>query len=443
MHRRSLAALAAGLVFVRPVGVEPAGPQDVDIPVVRLATVAERQAGDGSLPATRLEDGQRSGDLDATRAVSLTFAEPLAARDVLLLLFRGTSFSIVFEPGAGGVFAGELAELTLRQALEAVAAAAGLDYEIRDRVIRVFPRRPRTRLFEVSHLNVTRAWQRRVRPDGTGASGVAADLTAGAEPDFFRDLGNGVAALLSPSGRVHVDRTAGVVQVTDFADRLDQVGLYIETATLRATRQVRLDARVLEVTLGERPAIDWPAVSARAGIRPGTGAGIKVEDFAALLREVEAFGRVRTIAAPHVLAMNNEPAVMRIGRERAAFTTADGAARGGAATTDGLTLSVTAQISADGIVHMSVSPTLAGPRASAAGGEITPLVELDTTLRVRSGETVVIAGVLGEQVETTPPRGLAGIFGGREQVKTARAELVILLTPTVVTPGSTPAAGER
>ena len=108
--------------------------------------------------------------------------------------------------------------------------------------------------------------------------------------------------LLRPPGRAHVDRAAGLVQVTDFTDRLDQVALYLEAVQLRASRQVRLDARVLEVTSGAAgQPIDWNDMATRsgAGVRraaPGV-AGLRVTDLGALMNAIASQGSVRTIAS--------------------------------------------------------------------------------------------------------------------------------------------------
>jgi hypothetical protein len=112
---------------------------------------------------TRLDERERGADLDTARSVSLTFAEPMPVRDVLLLLFRGTPLSVAFESGVTGAFTGELAGLTLRQALETVLSTTKLDYDVRGAAVHVFPRRPSTRFFEVSHVDVRRSWQRRTR----------------------------------------------------------------------------------------------------------------------------------------------------------------------------------------------------------------------------------------------------------------------------------------
>jgi type II secretory pathway component GspD/PulD (secretin) len=307
----------------------------------------------------------------------------------------------------------------------------------------------------VNYLNLRRTWQRTVR-SAIGPSdrqGAAAELSTSGESDLFDELGKGVRALLSESGRVHVDRSAGLVQVTDFADRLDQIGVYVEAVQVRATRQVRLEARVFRIGLSDPAAtsIDWMAASARSGatLRPGGGraVGLRVADFAALHKALAEQGRVTMIAAPQVVAMNNEPALMRAGTQGVYFTTAsqlDGAGRRERTSTpvailEGLTLAVTAQIAPDGIVQLSVAPTYAektGESRSAAGDTfpVLQVTEADMLVRVQEGDTVVLSGFLQERMQPKATGGLASFFGaqGRER---STSELVILLTPTVVGPG--------
>src|SRR5262249_54512977 len=214
------------------------------------------------LPVTRLDDRARAADLDAPRTISLAVSEPRGIVDILVLLVRGTPFSIVATEEVGGTFSGELRDLTMRQAIEAVLFARDLDYDVKGSVIRVFTRKPVTRLFDVDYLNLRRALQRGVRasvsiPGQPPRGGFAAAI----ENDLFAELEKGVEALVSTSGKLHVDRSAGLIEVTDFADRLDQIGLYVEAVHLRATRQVRVAARVFEVTLKDAaaPFLDWAA----------------------------------------------------------------------------------------------------------------------------------------------------------------------------------------
>ena len=88
--------------------------------------VAQRPGALPPLPLTQLDERAPSADLD-NRTVTLTFAQPLAVRDLLLLLVRGTNLSIVADPDIGGTFIGELKNVTVRQALELMLQPLGLD----------------------------------------------------------------------------------------------------------------------------------------------------------------------------------------------------------------------------------------------------------------------------------------------------------------------------
>ena len=139
---------------------------------------------------------------------------------------------------------------------------------------------------------------------------------------------------------------------------------------------------------------------------------MRIEDFDALKRALGEQGTVTMIAAPHVVAMNNEPAVMRAGTQGVYFTTASQLDQAGrlertstpVAILEGLTLTVTAQIASDGIVQLSVAPTYTektGQTKSAAGDffPVLQVSEADTLVRVQDGETVVISGFLQDRLQ--------------------------------------------
>jgi type II secretory pathway component GspD/PulD (secretin) len=316
----------------------------------------------------------------------------------------------------GATFVGDLKDLTMRQAIEAVLFARGLDYDVQGTLIRVFPRKTSTRLFNVNYPNTRRSLTRE----------VAGSSSSTTHTDFFDDLEKGVQSLLSTSGRMHVDRTAGIVQVTDYADRLDQVGVYVEAVQLRAGRQVRIDAQVFEVALPEGGAssIDWrtPAIRSATGVRSTAttaSAPVATTDIGALIKAIAQQGVVTPMASPQVLAMNNEPAIVRFGDDPAS---ADSSGRRG----QGLTLTVVAQISADGIVQMHVSPSYSS-RTGASLSAAIRVNQADTVVRVLDGETVVLSGFLTESAAAVD-----------HATPSTRSELVILLTPTIVRSAASP-----
>ena len=66
------------------------------------------------------------------------------------------------------------------------------------------------------------------------------------------------------------------------------------------------------------------------------------------------------------------------------------------------------------------------------------MTEADSVMRVRGGDTVVIAGLIREWRDAAA----AGGASSRTDAPRIRRELVVLLTPTVVNAGSAPAGAQ-
>jgi len=87
--------------------------------------------------------------------------------------------------------------------------------------------------------------------NGTTNSGSNAQVVGSDAGDIFTDLAAGIQTLLSADGKFNMDRKAALMQVTDYPDRLDKIGLYLDAVQNRATRQVSIQAKVIEVALND------------------------------------------------------------------------------------------------------------------------------------------------------------------------------------------------
>jgi MSHA biogenesis protein MshL len=363
-----------------------------------------------TLPLTQLDERGLAADLD-NRTFSLTFAQPVPIRDLLLLIVRGTAISIVPDPSIGGSFIGELKNVTVRQALGLILPPLGLDYALDGAVVRVFKRDTETRIFDLNYIAAERVGSSSVSGE---AGRSTASVSTSTRTDIFSDLANGVRALLTEKASFNVDRKAGLLQVTDFPERLDRVSIYLEAVQDRVHRQVQIDARVIEIEVNDEKAsgVDWSVLATqlagaqtpgqRAAPRPSL-TGLRVTDVTKLLDLLAAQGKVSVVASPRVLTMNNEPSIVR---------------------TDAATFSVTPQIAADSVVTLSLSPIVKSPAA----------IESDMIARVADGETLVISGFTRDrEVRERKNVGISGGWFGRGTVVThKRVELVILLTPKIV-----------
>lgn len=386
------------------------------------------------MPVTRLEEPGASAILDAGRPLSLRLAAPMPIREVLLLLVRNSGLSLVTGPGVEGTFVGEMHDLTLRQALDLVLRPIGLDYSVQGTAVHVFKRQVETRFIDVNVALAARKADVVTTSDSSGRakdrSGTRASVAWTVDADPFKGIVDGVAALASPDARFSLDRRSGVLEITDYPERLDRVALYLESIERRLHRQVELQARLVEVTLYDSSAtgIKWDEALQRA--RVGSGA----MNFDAFVKALGELGTVRVLASPRVFALHNEPAMMRM---------ANGA--GGE-----FTLAVTPHIAADGTVMLALSRSTSQPtgemrsvdKGKDKGGVRKTAVlatdDVTTAVRLRDGDTVILPGLLRERAPqpASQSRGLAGLFGGnRSQVQVVKSEAAVLVTSRVVLSG--------
>jgi MSHA biogenesis protein MshL len=455
------------------------------------------------LPVMQLEErlkGDRLGQV-----FSFSSSEPVSIKDLLLLVVQDTSLSLVLDPDVEGTFTGDLKNVTLAQALDAALQPLNIDYAVENNILHVSRRKMATRVFNLNYVATRRQATRTIGVSTAVGSAGSGSAPAGATPaaagegfpggglastgsgvsvtsfdstDLFGEVEKGIQTLVSPDARYNLDRKAGLVQVSDYPDRLDRIGLYLDLVQLRVNRQIQIQAKVLEIDLNEGAAagVDWSAVLRRAGdgvslpqspASPAQpfAAGVTIRDFTALLEALATEGDVHVLSSPRVAAMNNEPMIVRVGTQDVYFVTTSQheAATGRVLQTsvsphpieEGMVLSVTPQVGGDGIITMSISPRVTERTGQARSrlGDTVPILsarETDTLVRVREGETVLIGGLLQERVtrETSkaPVLGHLPVVGGlfrRESRSTRRTELVILLTPTIVAPAAIAADAAR
>jgi len=166
------------------------------------------------LPLTQLDERGPSADLD-NRTFTLTFAQPVPIKDLLLLLVRDTNLSIVPDPAIEGSFIGELKNVTVRQALDSALPPLGLAYRDDGAFVRVFRREPETRIFNINYIATERSGTSNVSGGGTGpAAPSSVGVSTVTRTDLFGDLTKGVQTLLSEHATFNLDRKAGLLQVT-------------------------------------------------------------------------------------------------------------------------------------------------------------------------------------------------------------------------------------
>jgi MSHA biogenesis protein MshL len=204
--------------------------------------------------------------------------------------------------------------------------------------------------------------------------------------------------------------------------------------------------------------VDNALTSAFGGV---FSAAVSIGDFAAFIELLESQGDVQVLSSPRVSTINNQKAVIKVGTDEFFVTDISSTTVVGTASTtspnvtltpffSGIALDVTPQISREGDVILHIHPTVSEVvdqrKDLSLGGEtqsvplaLSTVRESDSIVRARSGQIVVIGGLMQEASRNAT--GQVPFFGrlpgvGRlfrhERRSTRKTELVILLRPVVV-----------
>lgn len=284
-------------------------------------------------------------------------------------------------------------------------------------------------------------------------------------------------------GRLVINRLSGTIQIATSRARMKAVERYLDSLQQGAMRQVYIDVKIVEVALTGDSAmgVDWARISmgslvmgtatalsgtaSGASVLPSTAAAVYkrtfpstwlVKDVTAVLTLLKQQGDVRVVSQPRIRTLNNQAAIVRSGTERTFFTTTTTVTpvAGGAplitttntpvTVTEGLVLSVTPQISGDGLIALDISPVvtkIAGVDTSPDGLSNAPRLDIkqaSTMVRVTDGETIIIGGLIQEE-ESDTQRGVPGLADSplgllfRTDYHTrGRREMVVIMTPYIV-----------
>jgi MSHA type pilus biogenesis protein MshL len=299
-----------------------------------------------------------------------------------------------------------------------------------------------------------------------------------------------------------INKSTGVIMVTDYLPNLNKAASYIETMEGSSQRQVSIQAKILEVILSDeyKEGINWNVIQSlprslnlswgltdrsgttgfpggTTGTTSGTGTGtggsittpgiFKVKPFGGtfaigaagseivlsdVMQAISEQGDVKVLSSPTISTLNNQKAIIRVGNQDVFFNSGVVVAGGDTVvqtfqpvTIDvGIILDVTPQISEDGTIIMNIHPSITektGEKVTPDGKTTFPLLsvrETDTTVKVKDGQTIIIAGLMQEKKEESfigfPVLQSVPVLGGLFRYKTEKkrnSELVIMITPTL------------
>ena len=285
---------------------------------------------------------------------------------------------------------------------------------------------------------------------------------------------------------VIINPESGVITVRATARQHEKIQEFIDRVIVSSRRQVLIEATIVEVTLGDgyQQGIEWTKV-----ITGATGVGLSLTpasinsnvgsaltpftlgyqnkqtnfEINSIVNILQAYGTAKVLSSPRLSVMNNQTALLKVVENFVYFnvkadtvTTANVGNNTTVTTTPqsvsvGLVMSVTAQVSDGDAVILNVRPTISSiselkedPNPSIPAGvkNYVPQIrtrEIESVMRVNSGEIAVLGGLMEDSVNWRTGRvplvgqlPLIGELFTTRNNAAVKSELVVFLRPVII-----------
>lgn len=440
----------------------------------------ERSAA-SSLPPMMLPKVYQNISPFSGKSITLS-AENANLRQVLYLISQSTGLNLIIDQDvdSNATVTLTLDRASTEDALDTVMDLAGCSYVLKGNILHVKQYTQRT--FSIPYVHTNTSFDSTLGGDilGTGGSGSAGSVSGkfalnyknpAEANDFYVQLENNIKGLISPNGKYTLNRFSGTLVVTDTKTALDNIEEMIQKIKKSSSRQVLIEAKILEVILNDEHqlGVNWEALSANQAFSQAISwsnavtASMSYNDpnLNAVMTALNSAGNVQTLSNPKIKVISGQSALISSGKLvpywDKGVTITPGSA-GVAATIldtytrrdvlDGLSLGVTAKITEEGQIILNIVPvtsSIEGEKINRDKGldvgsaPILSIKEAGSIIQSRDNELVIIGGLINtvkkEEEKSVPLLGgipfVGGLFSQTYQ-KDEKRELVILLKLNLV-----------
>jgi len=397
-------------------------------------------------PAVLCAENNRA---DPARSLISVHVQNVDVQEFLRGLAKEAGINIVTGKGVAGTISASLHAIPLMDALEAVCRANGLLCRRENNI----------------YLIVKQDESKERREVGTEVRGFRINY---ADVNQMRKVMEDMVG----KDRVAVHKKSRTLIVEDAPENFSKVHSILQEIDYQP-QQVLIEAKILEVTLGDSLAlgVDWEKAFT-LGDMEGT---MESKDFSlsketegvqgfffdiiknnsrlkVALDALEQQSDVNVLATPKLIALDGRPAEIIIGGKLGYYlvtTTETSTLQSVEFLDTGTQLKMTPHVSKDNKILLEIHPEVSDGTVDAIGLPSTRTTEVSTSLLAEHGDTIFIGGLIRSSKERikkrVPVLGSIPLFGalfGRTEEKENKTEIVVLITPYIVQPGDMSAAGQ-
>ena len=296
----------------------------------------------------------------------------------------------------------------------------------------------------------------------------------------FADIKGYLNDLITPGvGQVIVDERSNKVVVSDLPQRLVRIRRLMQEFD-EQSRQVLITGDIIEVNIDDKfqSGIEWerifnsinsldviakfpvaPALSSYGKISVGT---LDNNHYNIVMNMLSEYGATKVLTRPRLVVVNKEEGKILVGTREAYVTSTQSQGQSTTLTSEnvqfidvGLKLTVVPTIGTDGFITMKIKPEVSSVKSTltTTAGTVVPIVQTsqsETVVKIKDGRMLIIAGLFKDE-DTDDSSGLpklsrmpmlGHLFSNKTKEK-KRTELVIFITPTIITGSSNTVREEK
>ena len=450
----------------------------------------------------------------------------VSAKDLLFSMARDAKINLDIHDDIQGTVTLNAIDQTLQQILDRIAHQVDIRYQLEDNTLRVRADRPYLETYIVDYVNISRESKGVIRVatniGSTGSGNIGDDESSGgsssgdenennssltevlltSDNKFWESLTYNIIEMLNESAthdssatevssgtsddsnNVIVNREAGLIMVRATYRQQIEIQRFIDNVLNISKRQVMIEATIAEIKLSDRyqAGVDWSVVAENPAsgvniLTDLTASNLATSPFSSLtlndsisgnqvtmtLKALEQFGDVQVLSSPKVMAINNQPAILKVVDNIVYFemdvntslsqvtslTTFETQIK---TVPVGFVMSVTPYINEHEAVTLNIRPTISrvidsvqDPNPAFKDADViseVPVIqirEIESILTINSGDTAVIGGLMQDTVndrsQGVPILSsipfIGALFRYDDDIR-EKSELIIFIRPVVI-----------